>query len=169
MIKSDRVHFSKGKVHINVRKLPLTHDIVCFKYSWKDCWILPSLLQFTLNLNSAVPKSLSLILWLRRVLEFCAFTLIVTLEGTWAREFQRKVYFFIGYTKDNDCRDHNKLWKILQEMGILDHLTCLQRYLHVGQEAIATTGHGTMDWFQIGKGVHKGCILSLCLFNLHAE
>ena len=65
--------------------------------------------------------------------------------------------------------DHNKLWEILQEMGILDHLTCLLRNLYAGQEATLSTGHGTMDWFQIGKGVHQGCILSLCLFNLYAE
>ena len=65
--------------------------------------------------------------------------------------------------------DHNKLWTILQEMGIPDHLTCLLRSLYVGQEAKVRTGHGTTDWFQIGKGVHQGCILSPCLFNLHAE
>ena len=65
--------------------------------------------------------------------------------------------------------DHSKLWKILQEMGIPDHLTCLLRNLYTGQEATVRTGHGTIDWFQIGKGVHQGCILSLCLFNLYAE
>ena len=68
-----------------------------------------------------------------------------------------------------DFVDHNKLWKILKEMGILDHLTCLQRNLYAGQEATVRTEHGTMDWFQIGKGVHQGCILSPCLFNLYAE
>ena len=67
------------------------------------------------------------------------------------------------------CVDHKKLWKILQEMGILDHLTCLLRNLYVGQEATVRTGHGTMDWFQIGKGVHQGCLVSPCLFNLYAE
>ena len=67
------------------------------------------------------------------------------------------------------CVDHNKRWKILQEMRILDHLTCLLRNLYAGQEATVRTGHGTADWFQIGKGVHQGCILSLCLFNLYAE
>ena len=75
-------------------------------------------------------------------------------------------YFcFIDYAKAFDCVDHNKLWKILQEMGIADHLTCLLRNLHAGQEATVRTGHGTTDWFQIGKGVCQGCILSSCLFN----
>ena len=84
-----------------------------------------------------------------------------------AREFQKNIYFcFIDYAKAFDCVD--KLWKILKEMGIADHLTCLLRNLHAGQEAIVRTGHGT-DWFQIGKGVRQGCILSPCLFNLHAE
>ena len=87
-----------------------------------------------------------------------------------AREFQRNIYLcFIDYAKAFDCVDHNKLWEILQEMGILDHLTCLLRNLYVGQEATVRTGHGTTDWFQIGKGVCQGCILSPCLFNLHAE
>ena len=87
-----------------------------------------------------------------------------------AREFQKNIYFcFIDYAKAFDCVDHNKLWKILKEMGILDHLTCLLRNLYAGQEAIVRTGHGTTDWFQIGKGVCQGCILSLCLFNFYAE
>ena len=86
------------------------------------------------------------------------------------REFQKNVYFcFIEYAKAFDCVDHNQLWKILQEMGIPDHLTCLLRNLNAGQEATVRTGHGTTDWFQIGKGVRQGCILSPCLFNLHAE
>ena len=84
------------------------------------------------------------------------------------QEFQKNIYF-IDYTKAFDCVDHNKLWKILQEMEIPDHLTCLLRNLYAGQEAIARTGHGTTEWFQIGKGVHQGCILSPCLFNLYAE
>ena len=71
--------------------------------------------------------------------------------------------------KPLDCVDHNKLWKILQEMGIPDHLTCLLRNLYAGQEATVRTGHGTTDWFQIGKGIRQGCILSPCLFNLYAE
>ena len=87
-----------------------------------------------------------------------------------AREFQKNIYFcFIDYVKDFDCVDHNKLWKILKKMGIPDHLTCLLRNLYAGQEAIVTTGHGTTDWFQIGKGVRQGCILTTCLFNLYAE
>ena len=86
-----------------------------------------------------------------------------------AREFQKNIYFCsIYYAKAFDGVDHNKLWKILKEMGIPDHLTCLLRNLYAGQEAIARTGHGTTDWFQIRKGVCQGCILSPCLFNLHA-
>ena len=80
------------------------------------------------------------------------------------------IYFcFINYAKALDWVDHNKLWKILKEMGIQDHLTCLLRNLYAGQEATVKTGHGPTDWFQIGKGVHRGCILSPCLFNLYAE
>ena len=87
-----------------------------------------------------------------------------------AGEFQKNIYFcFIDYAKAFDCFDHNKLWKILKEMGIPDHLICLLRNLCVGQEATSRTGHVTTDWFQIGKGVHQGCILSPCLFNLYAE
>ena len=86
-----------------------------------------------------------------------------------AREFQKNIYFcFIDYAKAFDCVDHNKLWKILKEMGIPDHLTCLLRNLYAGQEATVRTGHGT-DCFQIGKEVCQGCILSPCLFNLYAE
>ena len=86
------------------------------------------------------------------------------------REFQKNMYFcFIDYAKAFDCVDHNKLWKILKEMGIPDHLTCLLRNPYAGQEATVRTGHGTTDWFQIGKGVRQGCILSPCLFNLYAE
>ena len=87
-----------------------------------------------------------------------------------AREFQKNIYFcFTDYAKAFDCVAHNKLWKTLQEMRIPDHLTCLPRNLYAGQEATVRTGHGTTDWFQIGKGVRQGCILSPCLFNLHAE
>ena len=86
------------------------------------------------------------------------------------REFQKNIYFcFIDYTKAFDYVDHNKLWKILEEMGIPDHLTCLLRNLYASQEAAVRTRHGTTDWFQIGKGVCQGCILSPCLFNLYAE
>ena len=81
-----------------------------------------------------------------------------------AREFQKNIYFcFIDYAKAFDCRDHNKLWKILKEMGIPDHLTCLLRNLYAGQEVTVRTGHGTTGWFQTGKGVRQGCILSPCL------
>ena len=87
-----------------------------------------------------------------------------------AREFQKNIYFcFIDYAKTFDCLDHNKLWNILKEMGIPDHLTCLLRNLYAGQEATVRTGHETTDWFQIGKGARQGCILSPCLFNLYAE
>ena len=87
-----------------------------------------------------------------------------------AREFQKNIYFyFIDYSKAFDCVDHNKLWKILKEMGIPDHLTCLLRNLFAVQEATAKTGHGTTDWFQMGKGVCQGCTLLPYLFNLHAE
>ena len=87
-----------------------------------------------------------------------------------AREFQKNIYFcFIDYAKAFDCVDHNKLWKILKEMEILDHLTCLLRNLYAGQETTVRTWHGTTDWFQIGKGVRQGCILSPYLFNLHVE
>ena len=87
-----------------------------------------------------------------------------------ARELQKNIYFcFIDYAKAFDCVDHNKLWKILKEMGIPDHLTCLLRNLYAGQEATVRTGHRTTAWIQIGKGVHQDCILSPCLFNLHAK
>ena len=83
---------------------------------------------------------------------------------------QKNIYFcFIDYAKAFDCVDHNKLWKILKDMVILDHLICLLRNLYAGQEATIRTGHATTDWFQIGKEVHQDCILSLCLFNLYAE
>ena len=87
-----------------------------------------------------------------------------------ASEFQKNIYFcFIDYAKAFDCVDHHKLWKILQEMGTPDHLTCLLRNLYAGQEATVKAGHRTTDWFQIGKGVRQGCILSPCLFNFYAE
>ena len=87
-----------------------------------------------------------------------------------AREYQKNIYFcFIDYAKAFDCVNHNKLWKILKEIRIPDHLTCLLRNLYAGQEATVRTGHGTTDWFQTGKGVGQGCILSPCLFNLYAE
>ena len=87
-----------------------------------------------------------------------------------AREFQKNIYIcFIDYAQAFDCVDHNKLWKTLKEMGIPDHLTCLLRNPYAGQEATYRTGHRTTDWFQIGKGVRQGCILSPCLFNFCAE
>ena len=87
-----------------------------------------------------------------------------------AKEFQKNIYFcFIDYAKAFDCVDHNKLWKILKEMGMPDHLTCLLRNLYAGQEATVTTRHGTTDWFQIGKGVCQGYVLSPFLFNLYEE
>ena len=87
-----------------------------------------------------------------------------------AREFHKNIYFYpVYYAKAFDCVDHNKLWKILKEMGIPDYLTCLLRNLYAGQEATVKTGHGTTDWFQIGKGVRQGCILSPCLFTLYEE
>ena len=94
-----------------------------------------------------------------------------TSAGSWKKqEFQKNIYFcFIDYAKAFDCVDNNKLWKILKEMGIPDHLTCLLRNLYAGQEATVSTGHGTTDWFQIGKGVRQGCILSPCLFNFYAK
>ena len=85
-----------------------------------------------------------------------------------AKEFQKNIYF-IGYAKAFDCVDHNKLWKIFKEMGIADHLTCLLRNLYAGQEAAVRIRHGTIHWFKTGKGVHQGCILSPCSFNLYAE
>ena len=87
-----------------------------------------------------------------------------------SKRVPENIYFcFIDYAKAFDCVDRNKLWKILKEMGIPDHLTCLLRNLCAGQEATVRTGHGTTDWFQFGKGVHPGCVFSPCLFNLHAE
>ena len=85
-------------------------------------------------------------------------------------EFQKNIYFcFIDYAKAFDCVDHNILWKILKEIGISDHLTCFLRNLYAGQEATVRAGHVTTDWFQVGKGVREGCILSPCLFNLYAD
>ena len=87
-----------------------------------------------------------------------------------AREFQKNIYFcFIDYAKASDCVDHNKLWKILKEMGLPDNITCLSRNLYPGQEATVRTRHETMDWFKIEKGVHQDCILSLCSFSFCAK
>ena len=94
-----------------------------------------------------------------------------TFAGSWKKqEFQENIYFcFSDYAKDFACVDHSKLWKILKEMGIPDHLTCLLRNLYAVQEATVRTGHGTTDWFQIGKEVSQGYIWSPCLFNLYVE
>ena len=97
-------------------------------------------------------------------------TLDFTQNESKKQDFQKNIYFcFTDYAKAFDCVDQNKLQKIQKDMGIPDHLTCLLTNLYVGQEATVRTGHGTIDWFQIGKGVHQGCILSPCLFNLYAE
>ena len=99
-------------------------------------------------------------------------TKLPTSAGSWKKQEspRKNIYFcFIDYAKAFDCVDHNKLWEILKEMGIWDHLTCFLRNLYAGQEATVRTGHGTTDWFQIGKGVRQDCILSPCLFNLYAE
>ena len=95
-----------------------------------------------------------------------------TSAGSWKKQesSRKNIYFcFLDYAKAFDCVDHNKLWKILKEMGVPDHPTCLLRNLYAGQEATVRTGHGTTDWFQIGKGVCQGYILSPCLFNFYAE
>ena len=95
-----------------------------------------------------------------------------TSAGSWKKQesSRKNIYFcFIDYAKAFDCVDHNKLWKILNEMGIPDHLTCLLRNLYISQEAAVRTGHGASVWFKIGKGLHQVCILSPCLFNLYAE
>ena len=95
-----------------------------------------------------------------------------TSAGTWKKQesSRKNIYFcFVDYAKAFICVDHNKLWKILEEMGIPDHLTCLMRNLYAGQEATVRTRHGTTDWFQIGKGVHQDCRLLPCLFNFYAE
>ena len=94
-----------------------------------------------------------------------------TSAGSWkSKRVPDKHYFcFIDYAKDFDCVDHNKLWKILREMGLPDHLLCLLRNLYAGQKATVRTGHGTTDWFQIGKGLRQDYILSPCLFNFYAE
>ena len=92
------------------------------------------------------------------------------LDHSKSKEFQKNIYVsFTDYSKTFDCVDHNKLWKILKEMVIPDHLTCFPRSLYADQEAIVRTGHGTRDWFKIGKGVCQGCVLSPCLFNLYTE
>ena len=105
-----------------------------------------------------------------QIVDICWIIKPTSVGSTKKQEFQKNIYFYlIDYAKVFDCVDHNKLWKILQEMGIPHHLTCLLRNLYAGQEATVRTGHGTMNWFQIGKGVCQGYIVSPCLFNFYAE
>ena len=123
--------------------------------------ILQARLQQYMNLNFQTFKLL---------LEKAEIKLTTSTRSEKQESSRKNIYFcFIDYAKAFDCVDHNKLWKILKEMGIPDHLTCLLRNLYAGQEAKVTTGRGTTDCFQIGKGVRQGCILSPCLFNLYAE
>ena len=142
-------------------KLPSSHTLVkkyskFSKTSFNSMWTL-IFQMFKLDLGKAEEPEISLptsIGWIIKK----------------SREFQKNIYFcFIDYAKTFDCVDHNRLWKILKEMGMPDHLTCLLRNLYASQEATVRTGHGTTDWFQIAKGVHQGCTLSPCLFNLYAE
>ena len=130
-----------------------TEFFVADKFEILDS-MLPSADKIKPSMFYGMPKAVTNICWILEKL----------------REFPKNIYFcFIDYDKAFDCEDHNKLWKILQEMGIPDHLTCLLRNLYAGQEATVGTEHGTTDWFQIGKVVRQGCILSPCLVYLHAE
>ena len=116
--------------------------------------------------NCTLPGSSAHRIFKASVLEWVA----IVYSREKGREFQKNIYFcFRDYAKALDCVDHNKLWKILQEVGIPDHFTCLLRNLYAGQEATVRTRHETTDWFKIGKGVCQGCILLPCLFNLYAE
>ena len=141
-------------------QLHLSHTVVkqCSKFSkpgFNNTWTMNFQL-FKLDLEKAEEPEIKL----------------PTSIGSWKKqESSRKISIsaFFDYVKAFDCVDHNKLWKILKEMGIPDHLTCLLRNLYACQEATVRTGHGTTDWFQIGKGVHQGCLLSPCLYNLHTE
>ena len=141
---------------------------IWWKYLWSCLWLSSS--SSLMWLGKSVKR---LSPWGRLIMTCTHFGHLyahILVIWCWPREFQKTIYFcFIDYAKDFDCVDHNKLWKILKEMGIPDHLTCLLRNLYTGQEATVRTGHETTDWFQIGKGVRQGCILSPCLFNLYAE
>ena len=168
------------------------------KYGWKWCMLFPGLILNNFPGNwwlsspwqpNADTSRLGAICWRwwrcrmesnpwvntwKRPNQNTSIKLLLEQEIPWiiekAKELQKNIYFcFIDYAKAFGCVDHNKLWKILQEMGIPDHVTCLLRNLYTGQEATVRTGHGTTDWFQIGKGVCQGCILSPSLFNLYAE
>ena len=148
----------------NAKECSNYHTIVLISYASK---VMLKILQA--RLQQYVNRELQMFKLLLEKAEDTEFKL-PTSAGSWKKEFQKNIYFcFIDYAKAFDCVDHNKLWKILKEMGIPDHLTCLLRNLYGGQEATVRTGHGTTDWFQIGKGVRAGCILSPCLFNLYAE
>ena len=119
--------------------------------------------MFSQSQDYAIPASLYSVLF-----TYCSKMYSIIIEK--AREFQKNLYFcFIDYAKAFDCVDHNKLWRILKETGMPDHLICLLRNLYAGQEATVRTEHATADWFQIGKGVHQGCTLPPCLFTLYAE
>ena len=141
-------------------QLHSSHILVkwCLKFSkpgFSNTWTM-NLQMFKLVLEKAEESEIKLPTW----------------AGSWKKQesSRKNIYFcFIDYAKALDCVDHSKLWKILKEMEIPDHLTCLLRNLYAGQEATVRTGHRTTDWFQIGKGVHQGCILSPCLFNLYVE
>ena len=143
------------------KKFTCKYIFICSYLLWlKLHWI--CLIMLTVFYSCLKPLSFFNEIWLK------------SLQSSWiigkAREFQKNIYFcFTDYAKAFDCVHHSKQWKILQEIGIPDHLTCLLRNLYAGQEAIVITGRGTTDWFQIGKGVRQGCILSPCLFNLYAE
>jgi len=127
-----------------------------------------SLLQWTTFWQISPPRPYTCLVSSKLVSHVGSPTQLSFIEK--ATEFQKNIYFcFIDYAKAFDCVDHNKLWKILQEMGIPDHLTCLLKNLYAGQEATVRTGHGTTYWFQIGKEVRQGCILSPCSFNFYAE
>ena len=128
--------------------------------------------QFALIHGPEIPGSYAVLLFTASDLAEEPEIKLPTSAGSWKKqESSRKtsISTFFDYAKAFDCVDHNKLWEILKEMGIPDHLTCLLRNLYAGQEAIVRTGHGKTHWFQIRKGVRKGCILSPCLFNLYAE
>ena len=138
------------------------------------CWVLSQLFHFPLS-----PLSRGSLFPLHFLsLKLCHLHISGCCYFSWKSWFQLMIHpawhfawctLHIDYAKAFDCVDHNKLWEILKEMGIPDHLNCLLRNLYAGQEATVRTGHGATDWFQIGKGVHQGCILSPCLFNLYAE
>ena len=145
--------------------------LISFRMDWLDLLRVQGTLK-----SSPTPqfKSINSSAVYRNLRNLCALMLHQIANIRWiiekAREFQKNIYFcFIEYVKAFDCVDYNKLWKILKEMGIPHHLTCLLRNLNAGMEATIRTGHGTTDWFQIRKGVRQGCIFSLCLFNLYAE